>query len=146
MTARLPEKCCECGQLIEYNDDSPIVIESFIMKPGFNTVEYNGQSIRFTPQEFETLRFIVKKAQVNQVARSMSIYTDVFERPDGTPEPKIVDVIVCKVRNKLNQIGGGGMIATLWGQGYQFDITNSSFPKTTGAIRKAYALKRKSGE
>ena len=35
------------------------------------------------------------------------------------PEPKIIDVFICKLRRKLELAGALGMsIDTLWGQGY----------------------------
>jgi two-component system cell cycle response regulator CtrA len=34
------------------------------------------------------------------------------------PEMKIVDVFVCKLRRKLDRVGAGGMIGTIWGRGY----------------------------
>lgn len=134
---RLPEKCCECGQLIEHADDSPVVRGELVLRPGFQTAEWRGQTVRMTGSEFQTLLFIVKRGEA--MARKMSIYTAVFERPDGTPEPKIVDVIVCKVRRKLAGIGGDGLIATVWGQGYRFDPTNGSPPVSTGQMRRAAA-------
>jgi two-component system cell cycle response regulator CtrA len=34
------------------------------------------------------------------------------------PEPKIIDVFVCKLRNKIKKITKQNYISTLWGQGY----------------------------
>jgi two-component system cell cycle response regulator CtrA len=35
------------------------------------------------------------------------------------PEPKIIDVFMCKLRRKLEQAGASGLnIDTVWGQGY----------------------------
>lgn len=31
---------------------------------------------------------------------------------------KIIDVFICKLRNRLKVVGAGSMIATVWGQGY----------------------------
>jgi DNA-binding response OmpR family regulator len=124
---RFPEKCCECGQLIEYDNDKPIVMGSLVLRPGFQTAEWQGKSVYFTASEFATLVFIAKRSDT--LARKMSIYTKVFEQEDGTPDPKIVDVIVCKIRSKLTSIGGAGLIGTIWGQGYRIDLTNQSLPK-----------------
>mgnify|MGYP006921346353 CR=1 FL=1 len=132
---RLLEKCCECGQLIEHTDDSPIICGDLILRPGFNTAEWRGKTARFTQLEFSTLAFIVKCGDA--MARKMAIYTAVFEQPDGTPEPKIVDVMVCKIRKKLAVIDAAGLIATVWGQGYRLDLTNGSLPVLTGVMRQA---------
>ncbi|MDR0485053.1 MAG: response regulator transcription factor [Alphaproteobacteria bacterium] len=34
------------------------------------------------------------------------------------PEPKIIDVFVCKIRDKIKKITGKNYIKTIWGQGY----------------------------
>ena len=39
-----------------------------------------------------------------------------FDRA-GEPEPKIVDILVCKLRRKI--AGSGFVIETVWGQGYR---------------------------
>lgn len=44
----------------------------------------------------------------------MALYSD---RADIEPEPKIVDVFVCKMRKKLARYGV--TIETVWGQGYR---------------------------
>ena len=46
----------------------------------------------------------------------MAVYTD---RHDEEPEPKIVDVFVCKMRKKLKP--HGIVISTVWGQGYRLE-------------------------
>lgn len=37
------------------------------------------------------------------------------------PEVKIVDVMVCKLRNKLREVGASDAVATVWGMGYRLD-------------------------
>lgn len=47
-----------------------------------------------------------------------AMYFDVADA-DSLPSPKIVDVIICKIRAKLpDRIG---KIATVWGQGFRFE-------------------------
>ncbi|MCL2567736.1 MAG: response regulator transcription factor [Alphaproteobacteria bacterium] len=36
----------------------------------------------------------------------------------GEPEPKIIDVFVCKIRDKIKKNTGKNYIKTIWGQGY----------------------------
>jgi two-component system cell cycle response regulator CtrA len=42
------------------------------------------------------------------------------------PEMKIIDVFVCKLRKKLAQAGGDGLIGTIWGRGYIMRDTTPS--------------------
>ena len=41
--------------------------------------------------------------------------------PDGGPDPKIIDVYVCKLRPKLRALFGEDAIETVWGRGYRID-------------------------
>lgn len=46
------------------------------------------------------------------------------DRPNDTPEIKIVDVFICKLRNAINDVVpdlGHKLIATSWGRGYSFE-------------------------
>lgn len=40
------------------------------------------------------------------------------------PEPKIVDVFVCKLRAKLAALGAKDALGTVWGRGYQLNRPN----------------------
>jgi DNA-binding response OmpR family regulator len=40
-----------------------------------------------------------------------------FDRAHEEPDPKIVDILVCKIRKKI--AGSGFVIETVWGQGYR---------------------------
>lgn len=48
-------------------------------------------------------------------------------KPEDAPEPKIIDVLVCRLRPKLKPFGIE--IATVWGRGYSLDATTRArFP------------------
>jgi hypothetical protein len=52
----------------------------------------------------------------------VAIFNDLYGlRPNEAPQPKIVDVLVCKLRRKLAAAGLDGAIKTLWGIGYAMD-------------------------
>ena len=44
-------------------------------------------------------------------------------------EIKIVDVFICKVRNKLAKAGLPNVISTVWGRGYTVKDTGSNAPR-----------------
>lgn len=46
------------------------------------------------------------------------VLTDLLYDGDHEPHPKIVDVFICKLRQKLRAATGGGLIRTEWGRGY----------------------------
>jgi two-component system cell cycle response regulator CtrA len=47
-----------------------------------------------------------------------SVLTDLLYDGDQEPHPKIVDVFICKLRQKLRAATGGEIIRTEWGRGY----------------------------
>lgn len=50
-------------------------------------------------------------------ADKRSLYHALYgDRIDGGPDPKIIDVFVCKIRKKLAPLGF--VIETVWGRGY----------------------------
>ena len=50
------------------------------------------------------------------------------------PEPKIIDVFICKLRRKLESAGARGLsIDTVWGQGYILRETEA-VSQTPGAL------------
>lgn len=52
-----------------------------------------------------------------------ALYTELYgTRADAEmPEPKIVDVMVCKLRHKLEAVGARDAVVTVWGRGYQMN-------------------------
>ena len=133
---RLPEKCCECGQLIEHTDDSPVVRGDLTLRPGFQTAEWRGSAVRIPAQPFQLLLFLARRG--GDFARKEAIYTAVFEPLDRDgPDPKIVDVQVCKLRTLLATVGAGGIVRTEWGKGYSLDLTNGSLPQQVGQMRRS---------
>jgi two-component system, cell cycle response regulator CtrA len=83
---------------------------------GTKTVEVTGSSVHLTGKEYRMLELLClrrgvtlsKEAFLNQLYGGMD-----------EPEPKIIDVFICKLRKKLaNASGGKNYIETIWGRGY----------------------------
>ena len=127
-------KCEACGQAVQREDDRPIVRGDLTMRPGFNEVSWAGsEPTRLTEQQFKMLAFIA----THDVARKDAVYHEVFEPLDRDgPDPKITDVVLCRLRQRLSAIGAGGIIRVLWGTGWALDPTNSSHPTDGRAKRK----------
>lgn len=79
------------------------------------TVAYDGMPIHLTRREFAVLEVLAlrKDAAVSKEAILSQIYLE-----DETPELKVIDVYVCKIRRKLLKATGNAFIQTVWGQGY----------------------------
>ncbi len=77
-----------------------------------------------TGKEFRIVEFLaLRKGSVLSKAAFLShLYGGLDE-----PEPKIIDVFICKLRRKLELSGARGMsIDTVWGQGYILRETEST--------------------
>ena len=71
--------------------------------------------IKLEPAEAEFLRAILRRRAI----KLDDLYTTLYgARPDGGPDPKIIPVMVCKVRKKLRKTPY--TVETLWGQGLRF--------------------------
>lgn len=68
---------------------------------------------KLTPKEALILAHLT--AIRGRLATKDSIMSAIYRGADDEPEIKIVDVFICKLRNKI----GEGRIATVWGQGYR---------------------------
>lgn len=70
--------------------------------------------IALTSSESRVLDVLLKF----EIARKSQIY-DLLYPLDKEIEPKIVDVFICKLRNKFNKMESGkNIIETKWGEGY----------------------------
>jgi two-component system cell cycle response regulator CtrA len=74
------------------------------------------QPVHLTGKEYTTLElFSLRKGII--VTKEMLL--DYMYRDTDEPDPKIIDVFVCKLRKKLAQTTGGNhYIETVWGRGY----------------------------
>ncbi len=78
-------------------------------------VSVDGQPVRLTGKEYAILELLVLR-------KGMVLTKDVFLNHlyGGMDEPeiKIIDVFICKLRRKLQLVGAGHLINTVWGRGY----------------------------
>lgn len=77
--------------------------------------EYLRSTLNLSNQMGGMLALLLKRPY--PVAKS-TIYTQVFERPDGSgPDELIVNVQMCKLRDRLAQSGAPGGISCAYGTG-----------------------------
>ncbi len=82
------------------------------------SVQANGSRVSLTVKEYNILETLALRrgAVISKDTLLNQLYGGVDE-----PEPKIIDVFVCKLRKKLAAATGGGhYIRTVWGIGYQW--------------------------
>ncbi len=78
-------------------------------------VTVDGRAVNLTGKEYAILELLMlrKGMLLTKEAFLNHLYGGMDE-----PEMKIIDVFVCKLRKKLAQAGGDGLIGTVWGRGY----------------------------
>jgi len=76
---------------------------------------FGGVHIPLSPKEFALLELMVTRSgtAVTKAAMLAHLYGK-----KGEPEPKIIDVFVCRLRSRLQKAGAGDLIAIAWGLGY----------------------------
>jgi two-component system cell cycle response regulator CtrA len=81
------------------------------------TADINGQPLSLSGKEYQILELLClrKGSTLTKEVFLNHLYNGV----DEEPEPKIIDVFVCKLRKKLSAISNGKQhIETVWGKGY----------------------------
>lgn len=92
----------------------------------FDTVLLNGESVSLTPLQNRLMRlFAAAPGKLIQKSALMDGLYPVKEQE--RPEPKIVDIFVCKIREALDAAcpGGKSLIVTGWGRGYLLRNTDA---------------------
>lgn len=69
-----------------------------------------------TPSEAAVFGVLVNRSMATKESVSAALYRDLGR---DEPDPKIVDVFICKIRKKVAPYGID--IHTVWGQGYRLD-------------------------
>lgn len=76
-------------------------------------------TLNLTRKEFDLLEALA--SQKGRTLNKEAILERIYGGRDE-PQPKIIDVFVCKLRKKLaDALGGDGVIRTVWGQGYTIE-------------------------
>lgn len=68
-------------------------------------------------------RLLLAIARRRTCLNKETLYTELYgtRSEADMPEPKIIDVFVCKLRHKLDGLGAKDAVATVWGRGYQLN-------------------------
>jgi two-component system, cell cycle response regulator CtrA len=95
---------------------STIVIGDLVLNLDSKTVEIGGERVPVSTKEYQILELLClrKGATLTKEVFLNHLYGEIDE-----PDPKIIDVFVCKLRKKLAAVSGGYQhIETIWGRGY----------------------------
>lgn len=99
------------------NSTSVVKIGKITINLDQKTVEVDGQDIHLTGKEYMLLELLsLRKGSV--LTKEMFMH-HLYAGSDE-PELKIIDIFICKLRNKISKAtGGDNYIETVWGRGYK---------------------------
>ena len=93
-----------------------ISVGNLVVDLSRNHAKVGETRLELTAKEFRIIEFLAlrKGAVLSKDAFLNHLYGGIDE-----PEPKIIDVFICKLRRKLVENGAEGLsVDTVWGQGY----------------------------
>jgi two-component system cell cycle response regulator CtrA len=95
---------------------SVIEIDDLVINLDNKSVAVDGERVYLTGKEYQMLELLAlrKGTTLSKEVFLNNLYGGMEE-----PDPKIIDVFICKLRKKLaNASGGTDYIETVWGRGY----------------------------
>ncbi len=95
---------------------SVIEVDDLVINLDTKSVAVDGERVYLTGKEYQMLELLAlrKGTTLSKEVILNNLYGGMEE-----PEPKIIDVFICKLRKKLaNASGGTDYIETVWGRGY----------------------------
>jgi two-component system cell cycle response regulator CtrA len=99
----------------------------------------HGERIRFTPKEYAIFEFLARK-RGRPVSKSACL--SYLYGGEEEPDPKIIDVIICRVRKKLVSAGVRHLIDNVRGYGFKLiSDPETSLPQLQIAAEPAFELR-----
>lgn len=92
---------------------------------GTKQVNVSNTTVSLTNKEYSILEILARR-QGKPVSKEQlldRLYGGIDE-----PEPKIIDVFICKLRKKLQRVSNINYIGTMWGQGYIIQTGEKHLP------------------
>jgi two-component system, cell cycle response regulator CtrA len=117
-----PDELCACIEAVvrrtHDHTTSTIAIADIVLNLSEQTVSLGGRAIHMTPKEYQMLEIMaLREGQI--ITKQMFLdflYGGMLEEP----EPKVLDVYICKLRRKFYKASGGrDYIENVWGRGYR---------------------------
>ncbi len=95
--------------------DPALTVGNVSLNLSTHQVHVGDQPVHLTGKEFAILELLMLRRGSTQTKEAFlnHLYGGMDE-----PDPKIIDVFVCKLRKKLADAGADNLIGTVWGRGY----------------------------
>jgi len=109
----------------QVTSEAELTVGTTCLNRGDRSATHNGNALNLTSAEFNLLQVLLARAG-NAVDKE-TLSKDGLGRPLSAYD-RSIDVHVSKIRKKLAQAGGEGLIISVRGLGYQFTITSDEQP------------------
>ena len=100
------------------HSQSLVQIGDLSLSLGSCEVRFRNKLVHLTAREYSILEILALR--MGQVVTKDMFLSYLYGGMDE-PEIKIIDVFICKLRNRLKVVGADCMIVTVWGQGYTIE-------------------------
>lgn len=108
----------EIEKLREENEQLRFQVAELLGATPGDVDETDVRVLKLTPTQ-RTLYLMLRKNTGKCVSREGLMVAIYGGSPDDEPEMKIIDVFVCKLREKMRRFGSPYAIETVWGVGYR---------------------------
>lgn len=107
----------------------------FSLEAGSTFITVNATRLYLAPLEMNVLQLLLRTENLEYVVRTKQMF---FKHLYGLgnesdwPEQKIIDVVVCKIRKKIEKLADGNFLPQVWGRGWMLlkpGRTTYSLPK-----------------
>jgi DNA-binding winged helix-turn-helix (wHTH) protein len=114
--ARRNSIICPC--CLQFVDDVNILVDSIGCR-----ITNGDKTVKLSRQQFNMAKYLIDCFP--RMAEKGDIYSSVFldEHGEG-PDMKIIDVMICKIRPALADVGL--VVETIWGKGYKIVMADAS--------------------
>jgi two-component system, cell cycle response regulator CtrA len=106
----------------------PLCVGPLTLDQRKKAVTANGKEVHLTRREYAILELLASRRGMSLTKENLlaHLYGGIDQ-----PEPKVIDVFVCRVRKKLEEAGVKGFIVTNWAQGYMIPLEPASQVRDT---------------
>lgn len=119
---------------------STLTAGPLVLNLSTKTAQVNDKPLHLTGKQYHMLECLMLRK--GAVQTKDAIMTSLYGGMDE-PELKIIDVFVCKLRQKLKDAGAPGLIETVWGRGYLIrDPERQESPSLAPEIRELVGAER----
>ena len=110
------------------SSEPPLCVGPVTLDRRNKAVTVDGKEIHLTRKEYAILELLASRRGMSLTKENLLAH---LYGGSDQPEPKVIDVFVCRVRKKLGEAGVKGFIVTNWAQGYMVPLEPASLVRGT---------------